>query len=111
MARPAESVCPAGVDDRRSAPDWSRLVAQRKRVGMWSLRQACWLSASVMIAGAAVALVMPTVGSAQPGSAANRFEAGIRPGRIGEIDCNGLSPIQRPVKANLVCADSRGPYD
>ena len=78
---------------------------------MWSLRQACWLSASVMIAGAAVALVMPTVGSAQPGSAAHLFEAGIRPGRIGEIDCNGLSPIQRPVKANLVCADSRGPYD
>jgi hypothetical protein len=30
------------------------------------------------------------------------------PGRVGELDCNGLSPIQRPVKPAIMCLDPRG---
>jgi hypothetical protein len=34
--------------------------------------------------------------------------SGVNPGAVGELDCNGLSSIQRPVKANIACADPRG---
>jgi hypothetical protein len=34
--------------------------------------------------------------------------ATVRPRPVGELDCNGLSPIQRPVKQGLMCADPRG---
>src|SRR5215470_14313460 len=33
---------------------------------------------------------------------------GVAPHRFGEIDCNGLSPIQRPVRVTLPCADPVG---
>jgi hypothetical protein len=36
--------------------------------------------------------------------------AGVKPNAIGALDCNGLSPIQKPVKLNAVCSDPRG-YD
>ncbi len=32
----------------------------------------------------------------------------VRPNQVGDLDCNGLSPIQRPVKPSVVCADPRG---
>ncbi len=35
---------------------------------------------------------------------------GIRPNRVGALDCNGLSRIQKSVKVTGVCADPRG-YD
>jgi hypothetical protein len=34
--------------------------------------------------------------------------AGVRPNKIGELDCNGLSPVQRPVKHAILCQDPRG---
>ena len=34
--------------------------------------------------------------------------AGVAPNPVGQIDCNGFSPIQRPVKPTAVCADPRG---
>jgi len=34
----------------------------------------------------------------------------VRPHAVGELDCNGLSPVQRPAKAGIMCADPRGPY-
>jgi hypothetical protein len=33
----------------------------------------------------------------------------VAPRAIGGLDCNGLSPIQRPVKTTMVCADPRNP--
>jgi hypothetical protein len=39
--------------------------------------------------------------------AAHAAGAGVRPNKIGGLDCNGLSPIQRAVK-HLQCADPRG---
>jgi len=32
----------------------------------------------------------------------------LRPHGMGELDCNGQSPIQHPVKASLLCTDIRG---
>ena len=34
----------------------------------------------------------------------------VRPNAVGGLDCNGLSPIQRPVKNGFMCADPRGLY-
>jgi hypothetical protein len=36
---------------------------------------------------------------------------GVKPNKIGESDCNGLSPKQKPVKVTLQCLDPRGPWD
>jgi hypothetical protein len=33
---------------------------------------------------------------------------GVQPRSVGELDCNGLSPIQRSVKPAIMCADPRG---
>jgi hypothetical protein len=41
---------------------------------------------------------------------AHGYGGGVKPGRLGELDCNGFSPIQRPVKLGLACADPRGSY-
>ncbi len=49
-------------------------------------------------AGAAVSRPVPASTTART----------VQPNPFGELDCNGLSPIQRPVKADLACADPRG---
>ena len=36
--------------------------------------------------------------------------AGVAPNRVGGIDCNGLSPIQAPVRATAACADLHGTW-
>jgi hypothetical protein len=87
---------------------------------MWRLRQARRLPAlSVLAVGAVVAaLGAPalTTATASAGTVAHSRPAGyphsgaVRPNAYGEIDCNGLSPIQKPAKANLACADPRGPH-
>ena len=33
---------------------------------------------------------------------------GVRPNKVGGLDCNGLSPVQHPVKRVIQCADPRG---
>ena len=43
--------------------------------------------------------------------AAHAASAGVAPNPVGELDCNGLSPIQHPVKPNFVCADPRGSWN
>ena len=40
--------------------------------------------------------------------AAPAANAGVHPNKIGGLDCNGLSPVQHPVKRVLQCADPRG---
>src|SRR5690242_12105645 len=40
--------------------------------------------------------------------AAPAANAGVHPNKIGGLDCNGLSPVQKPVKRVLQCADPRG---
>ncbi|HEY2442150.1 MAG TPA: hypothetical protein VGI31_03360 [Streptosporangiaceae bacterium] len=68
----------------------------------------------LLIAAGALALAtMSLVGSgtarAQGAAAGAKPGAGVAPRATGEIDCNGLSPVQRPVKAGIMCEDPRGP--
>jgi hypothetical protein len=86
---------------------------------MWTHRQARRLPLlSVLVAGAAVSLAAPalTTAAASAGtvahsrSAAYPHHGGVRPNAVGELDCNGLSPVQRPVKDDLACADPRGSH-
>jgi hypothetical protein len=36
---------------------------------------------------------------------------GVRPNSVGELDCNGLSRSQKPVKAAVMCKDPRGSWN
>jgi hypothetical protein len=40
--------------------------------------------------------------------AAHAASGGVRPNALGELDCNGLSPAQHPVKPAVMCIDPRG---
>jgi hypothetical protein len=83
---------------------------------MWTFRQVRRLPALSVLA-AAVALAAPaltTAASASVGTVAHPRPAayphsGVRPNKIGELDCNGFSPIQRTAKPDLACADPHGP--
>jgi hypothetical protein len=46
---------------------------------------------------------------ARPRPVPHHATAGATPSKLGELDCNGLSPIQHSVKPDLPCADLRGP--
>jgi hypothetical protein len=64
---------------------------------------------SAVIAGAALSLaaqVLPAGAAISPGPA--RHAVTVAPRAFGELDCNGLSPVQRPVKLTLPCAHPRG---
>jgi hypothetical protein len=65
----------------------------------------------VVTALAAFGLLANAAGAAQsrPVPAATTA-SGVQPNPSGELDCNGLSPIQRPVKDAVPCADPRGDY-
>ncbi len=65
---------------------------------------------SALVTGAALALAL---GSGLPAAAAQPVAlagtaAVVPPNPAGELDCNGLSPIQHPVKSALPCIDPRG---
>jgi hypothetical protein len=72
---------------------------------------------SILIVGSAIALAVPaltTTASAASGAVArprpvlHEASHGVKPNATGELDCNGLSPIQRSVKPGLACTDPRG---
>ncbi len=65
------------------------------------------LAASAALAVAALALPAPGA-SATAGAPAG---PGVAPRSTGELDCNGLSPVQKPVKNSIQCADPRGSWD
>jgi hypothetical protein len=54
-----------------------------------------------------VALILG-LGAAVTTQAARAASAGVRPAKVGGLDCNGLSPVQRPVKLAIQCVDPRG---
>ena len=43
--------------------------------------------------------------------AAHAASTGVAPNAVGELDCNGLSPIQHPVKPAVMCQDPRGTWN
>jgi hypothetical protein len=45
---------------------------------------------------------------ARPRPAQQGYGGAVQPNKLGELDCNGFSPIQRSVKLNLPCADPHG---
>jgi hypothetical protein len=56
---------------------------------------------------AQLGLAAPATGAAV--TAAKTLAAGsVAPNPVNELDCNGLSPIQRPVKSAVQCFDPRG---
>jgi hypothetical protein len=55
-------------------------------------------------------LTLTSAASSQPEGRAVSGSSGVKPNAVGEIDCNGLSPIQRPVKPDIACADPRGSW-
>src|SRR5215469_8592009 len=70
-----------------------------------------WLALPVLVIGASLSLGAQGL-AATPGSgsakAIGRTVGIVRPRAVGELDCNGLSPIQRPVKSAIGCLDPRG---
>ena len=71
------------------------------RVSVWSR-----LRLVAVVAGA-VAILVAGGGSSAAGSSR---VVGVRPAAAGELDCNGLSPVQQSIKRNLACADPRGSW-
>ena len=66
---------------------------------------------TALAAGVVVALGAQTLAATATTSTASAGRpAAVRPRAVGGLDCNGLSPIQRPVKNGFMCADPRGPY-
>jgi hypothetical protein len=63
--------------------------------------------AGVLAVAATMLVVALTAGAAQ----ANSPSTGVAPHAYGNLDCNGLSPIQRPVRVTMPCADPRSLYD
>jgi hypothetical protein len=83
---------------------------------MRRLRQARPKSTAwMLVIGAALSLAAQGLSSTAAASTAARgvrpHSAGVRsvrPNPVGGLDCNGLSPIQRPVKSAIQCIDPRG---
>jgi hypothetical protein len=85
-------------------------------VGMPKLRQARRFSALlVLVVGAVLALAAQSMAAPARGTGtatvhAARTAGAVKPRATGELDCNGLSPIQKPVKSVLMCEDPHGSW-
>jgi hypothetical protein len=68
-----------------------------------------WRTWSIAALGAATAVVL-AVSQALVGASASTAAAsqGVRPNAVGELDCNGYSPVQRSVRRTMLCTDIRG---
>jgi hypothetical protein len=81
---------------------------------MRKFRRAQRLSAFSVLAVAASLALAVQGGLGAPAAAratAPAARAGVAPHKVGELDCNGLSKIQKPVKNVLMCLDPRGTED
>ncbi len=58
--------------------------------------------------GLATAATAHPAAAAHPASQAVAHPGTVKPRAVGELDCNGLSPIQHPAKAAVMCKDPRG---
>jgi hypothetical protein len=64
----------------------------------------------LMVVALSVAAALLSCASARAATARTEHpgqRGTVRPNAYGSLDCNGFSPIQRPVKADLVCRDIR----
>jgi hypothetical protein len=65
---------------------------------------------ALAVATLAVLLVQAQLGGRSP-TAATAATGGVAPNAVGTLDCNGLSPIQRPIRHDPACTDVRALYD
>jgi hypothetical protein len=66
-------------------------------------------AAAVAGAGALACIGLTAVSAASAGTAAHApARVWIKPNRVGGLDCNGMSPIQRLAQAAKACTDIRG---
>jgi hypothetical protein len=66
---------------------------------------------SLLIGGTVLALTgqsLVATAAVPPAASAPAQTASVRPNPVGELDCNGFSSIQKPIKQTLACADPRG---
>jgi hypothetical protein len=65
-----------------------------------------------LVVGAALSLAAPglaaSAAAVQSAAAAAHSNTSVAPRGVGELDCNGLSPVQQSVRLTLACADPRG---
>jgi hypothetical protein len=86
---------------------WKRKGESVRRIKPKILHSATAFIAVVAL-GTTMAATMSTTAGAQPPAAAGaQLTASHQPAATGELDCNGFSPVQRPVRASN-CADIRG---
>ena len=68
-----------------------------------------WIPAiSALILGTGLSVGFTSTASGEPAHAA--ATQGVKPSATGELDCNGLSRSQRPVKSAIQCKDPRGSW-
>ena len=66
----------------------------------------------LLIICSVLALAASAAAASAPSRAAGPARAAaVAPRAFGEIDCNGLSPVQHPVKPAVRCKDPRGTWD
>jgi hypothetical protein len=62
---------------------------------------------SVLLTGAMLTLGLASA-TGEAAQAAKAANATVAPNSFGELDCNGLSPVQHPAKPAIQCLDPRG---
>jgi hypothetical protein len=68
-----------------------------------------FLTSLILIAGLVTGVLAARSATAAPATPAAPATATITPAAVGGLDCNGYSPLQRPVKADgMVCAEVHG---
>jgi len=69
-----------------------------------------WIPAiSALVLGAGLSVGFTSAATGEPARAA--ATQGVKPNAIGELDCNGLSRTQKPVKSAVPCQDPRGSWN
>jgi hypothetical protein len=68
------------------------------------------LTVLVVAAMASLAIQGVTASATVSGSGTSGSGYGSGFSKVGNLDCNGLSPIQKPLRATMDCADPRGSY-
>ena len=68
------------------------------------------VTAALAVGGALALGAQALAATATTSTASAGRPAAVRPNAVGGLDCNGLSPVQRPVKNGFMCADPRGSY-
>ena len=98
----------------RAGRRWGSINRRGSMKGRPQMRLFSWANRlsgiSALVTGAALALALGSglpAAAAQPAALAGTAAA-VPPNPAGELDCNGLSPIQHPVKSALPCIDPRG---